>query len=175
MTATKSKPTSVGLLSLATVFLSSLIFLYSCDRSDADAINKVGDAYLIYLPASADFNEVVADVKTEIAGVNWQVVHELNVGEAVKEFGTQTENRVISVCNIQYLSKAIEADPMISLIIPCRFTVFREVEKDNRIVVGFYDPVAEASALELKQVQAAEVATQDLKAVLDRIAELHQQ
>ena len=175
MIATKSSPNHLGILTLLAIIASHIFFLTSCNDSNASVISQLGDAYVIYLPASANFDEVVADVKSEASGVNWQVVNELDVGNAVKEFGLQTENLVISVCNIQYLSKAIKADPMISLIIPCRFTVFREANEGNRIVVGFYDPVAEATALNLKQVQAAEIATKDLKAVLERIAELHQQ
>ena len=174
MIATRTTiPATVRALFLSFAISFFIIFLLSCSSSNAEGIEQLGDAYVIYLPADADFAEVVADVKSEASGVNWQVVNELNIGETVKEFGVDTENRVISVCNIQYLSRAIKADPMISLIIPCRFTVFRETGEDGRIVVGFYDPVAEAAALNLKQVQAAEVATQDLKAVLMRIAELY--
>ena len=155
------------------LFIFLFGFIYSCSSGNAEGIQKLGDAYVVYLPKEANFDEVVADVKNEASGVNWQVVNELDVGKTVEEFGVEIENRVISVCNIQYLSKAIKADPMISLIIPCRFTVFRQAGEDSQIVVGFYDPLAEAAALNLKQVQAAEVATQDLKAVLVRIAELH--
>lgn len=158
---------------LQAVIFFSFLLICACN-SNADSVQRLGDAYVVYLPANADFGEVVADVKTEASGVNWQVVSELNVGQTVKEFGVQAENKVISVCNIQYLSQAIKADPMISLIIPCRFTVFRETGDEQRIVVGFYDPVAEAAALDLQQVQAAEVATKDLKTVLERIAEMHQ-
>lgn len=173
MATIKTKRSCGRFLHLHAAIFFSLLVIYACN-SNADGIEQLGDAYVIYLPAETDFAEVVGDVKSEIAGVNWQVVSELNVGEAVKEFAIHTENTVISVCNIQYLSQAIKADPMISLIIPCRFTVFRETDEDSRIVVGFYDPVAEASALDLKQVKAAEVATEDLKMVLQRIAELHQ-
>ena len=167
-----TRGTHRGLYFQAAIFFS--FFLICACNSNAESIERLGDAYVIYLPKSADFDEVVADVKTEVSGVNWQVVNELNIGETVKEFGVETENKVISVCNVEYLSQAVQADPMISLIIPCRFTVFREHGADQRIVVGFYDPLAEAAALDLKQVQAAEVATEDLKAVLGRIAEMHQ-
>ncbi len=158
---------------LQAAILLSFFFVYACN-SNAENIERLGDAYVIYLPKSADFNEVVADVRSEVSGVNWQVVSEMNIGETVKEFGIETENKVISVCNVGYLSRAVQADPMISLIIPCRFTIFRENGGDQRIVVGFYDPVAEAAALDLKQAQAAEVAAEDLKTVLARIAEMHQ-
>jgi len=146
-------------------------------QSSADDITRHGDAYVIYLPRELNFDEVVSLVHSEVLGENWQVVNELNIGEAVKEYGKHIENRVISVCKTQYLAQAIEEDPFISLIIPCRFTIFREFtegSREGRIIVGFYDPVAEADGLNLKQAQAAEIATQELKAVLHRIAESYQ-
>lgn len=151
-----------------------LLFIYPIQGS-AEDITQRGDAYIIYLPPELNFDEVVRRVHSEVLGENWQVVSEMNIGEAVKDFGIHIENRVISVCKTQYLAKAIEEDPFISLIIPCRFTVFREATEKGRIVVGFYDPVAEADGLNLKQAQAAEKATQELKAVLYRIAESYQE
>ncbi len=151
-----------------------LLFIYPIQGSAEDITHR-GDAYIIYLPPELNFDEVVRRVHSEVLGENWQVVSEMNIGEAVKDFDIHIENRVISVCKTQYLAKAIEEDPFISLIIPCRFTVFRESTEKSRIVVGFYDPVAEADGLNLKQAQAAEIATQELKAVLYRIAESYQE
>lgn len=151
-----------------------LLFIYPIQGSAEDITHR-GDAYIIYLPSNLNFDEVVRRVHSEVLGENWQVVSEMNIGGAVKDFGIDIENRVISVCKTQYLAKAIEEDPFISLIIPCRFTVFRESTEKGRIVVGFYDPVAEAEGLDLKQAQAAEIATKELKAVLNRIAESYQE
>ena len=150
-----------------------LLLIYPI-QSSADDLTRHGDAYVIYLPPELIFDEVVSRVHSEVLGENWQVVNEMNIGEAVKDFDKHIENRVISVCKTQYLARAIEEDPFISLIIPCRFTVFRESTEEGRIVVGFYDPIAEANGLNLKQSQAAEIATQELKAVLHRIAESYQ-
>ena len=144
----------------------------------AEEIHQHGDAYVIYLSGNLNFNGVVASVESEVLGENWQVVDDLDIGAAVKEFDKHTENRVLSVCKLQYLARAIEEDPFISLIIPCRFTIFRETSENNeagRIVVGFYDPVAEANGLDLKQAQAAAKATEELKAVLQRVAEIYQE
>lgn len=177
MTTTKLALGSPSSLRLQQAILLCLAFMYPI-QGNTDVIKRLGDAYVIYLPGKLNFDEVVTDVKSEAIGVNWQVVNELNIGATVKELGIQIENRVISVCNIQYLAQAIEEDPFISLIIPCRFTVFRETNKKTgkkRIVVGFYDPVAEAAGLNLKQAHAAAIATKELKAVLQRIAELYQE
>jgi uncharacterized protein (DUF302 family) len=152
-----------------------LILIYPIQGSADDDITRHGDAYIIYLPSELEFDEVVRRLHSEIQGENWQVVSEMNIGEAVKDFGKHIDNRVISVCKTQYLAKAIEEDPFISLIIPCRFTVFRESTEKGRIVVGFYDPVAEADGLNLKQAQAAQIAANELKAILYRIAENYQE
>ncbi len=158
------------------IFLSLL--LVSPILCVAEDIERHGDAYIIYLPAELDFDEVLINLESEIMGENWQLVDQLDIGAAVKEFGKHTDNRVLSVCKTQYLAKAIEEDPFISLIIPCRFTVFRETTKQSkqgRIVIGFYDPVAEANGLNLRQAQAAEIATNELKAVLQRMVEIYQE
>jgi len=147
-------------------------------QSNAEGIMRHGDAYVIYLPAETNFNEVVDRLEYEVLGENWQIVDHLNIGAAVKELDKHIDNRVISVCKLQYLAKAIEEDPFISLIIPCRFTIFREPSENDtkgRIVVGFYDPVAEAEGLDLKQAQAATIASNELKAVLLRIADFYQE
>ncbi len=140
----------------------------------AAEITHRGDAYVVYLPSNLKFQEVVDRVHSEVLGENWQVVHVQDIGATMQEYGKHTENQVISVCKSQYLAQAIEEDPFVSLIIPCRFTVFREPSSDNghgQIIVGFYDPVAEAKGLELKQAQAAEKATEELMAILQRVAE----
>ena len=140
----------------------------------ASDIDRHGDAYVVYLPRNLDFDEVVDRVETEILAENWDVVDVQNIGVGVKKFGKAADNKVISVCKLQYLAQAIEDDPYVSLIIPCRFTIFREPEA-GRIVVGFYDPVAEAKGLNLKRIRAAEKASEELKAVLQRIAEFYQE
>lgn len=164
-------------LFLSHIILLSLISVFPILCS-AEEIERHGDAYIIYLSGELNFNEVVSSLENEIIGENWQVVDHLDIGAAVKEFGKHTDNRVLSVCKTQYLARAIEEDPFISLIIPCRFTVFREStenSKQGRIVIGFYDPVAEANGLNLKQAQAAEIATNELKAILYRVAEMYQE
>ena len=151
-----------------------LLFVYPVYGQTAEVMQR-GDAFVVYLSGKYNFADVVRHLESEVAGENWQIVNQMDVGESVRELGKETDNQVISVCKIQYLAQAIEEDPFISLIIPCRFTVFRESGKDGRIVVGFYDPVAEAKALNLKQAGAAEIARKELKAILHRVAEFFQE
>ncbi|MFT5452467.1 MAG: hypothetical protein ACI9N9_001959 [Enterobacterales bacterium] len=158
-------------------FIVLLFFCFSLStQAQAEVLKKLGEAYVIHLPGSTSFDDVVKHLENETFGANWQVVSQMDVGAAVDELGVTIESRVLSVCKIKYLAQAIKEDPLISLIIPCRFTVFRDPigeEGDSRIVVGFYDPLAEAEALDIKQVQAAKIASQELKEILLKVAEFH--
>ncbi len=138
----------------------------------ADDVEKHGTAYVVYLPGNLDYHEVVDRLKTEILAANWEITDVQDIDIGLTQYGLKTQNKVISACKSQLLAKAIEEDPYISLAVPCRFTAFRDAEK-NRIVVGFNDPVAEAEALNVKQYRAAEQATKELKAVLQTIADFH--
>ena len=160
-------------------FISILSFSVYADPGIHKDIQKRGDAYIVFLPGHLEFSEVMQSVENEIHGQNWQIVHKMNIGESVKQLNKSAENQILSVCKLSYLSEAIEKDPFISLIIPCRFTVFRESDADSenkgKIVVGFYDPVAEANGLELKQAEAAEIATHELKEILSRVADFYKE
>ena len=72
------------------------------------------------------FNEVVNILEEEVEGENWQIVERHDIGAAIKSFGKYAHNKVIPVCKTQYLARVIEEDPFVSLIIPCRCTVFRD-------------------------------------------------
>ena len=106
-------------------------------------------------------------------GANWEIVHVQNIDTGLnKTYGLNIQNKVISVCQSQYLSQAITDDPMISLIVPCRFTAFRDPES-NEIIIGFADPAAEAKAIGIKKAAAAEVAAKELIGVLNSMLILY--
>ena len=138
----------------------------------AGDVEKHGAAYVVYLPGDLDYHEVVDRLKTEILAANWEITDVQDIDIGLTQYGLKTQNKVISACKSQLLAKAVEEDPYISLAVPCRFTAFRDTEK-NRIVVGFHDPVAEAKALNIGQYRAAEQAAKELKAVLQTIADFH--
>ena len=139
----------------------------------AGNIEKQGDSYYIRLPAELDYEEVFGQLKNEIMGVNWEIVHVQNIDTGLKKtYGLKIENKVISVCQSQYLYQAISDDPMISLIVPCRFTVFRD-HGSKEIIIGFADPAAEAKAIGIKKAAAAAVAANDLIKVLESMLKLY--
>ena len=70
------------------------------------------------------------------------------------------------------LAQAIQGDPFISLAVPCRFTIFKD-DATGKLVVCFHDPAAEAKALSVKNPRAAGKATEEIKAVLQTIADFY--
>ncbi len=151
--------------------LSLLAVLGAFGQARAEAIQRHGEAFVVYIDGKHSFNEVVEHLKTEILAQNWEILGTQHIDEGMKKYGLRLENKLILACKSQYLARAIEEDPFVTLIIPCRFTVFRESLPDGRIVVGLADPIAEAEAVKLKQYEAAKVATEELKRVLEAVAE----
>ncbi len=147
----------------------------------ADDIEKRGDAYLIYLPENLNYLEIVDRLKSEILAQNWEITDVQDIDVGLKQYGKSTQNKVISVCRSQLLAQAITEDPFVSLIIPCRFTAFRETVKEaggkasGKIVLGFVDPAAEAKAIKIKQYKAAQQATDELKSVLQTMADFYKE
>ena len=139
----------------------------------AGDIEKHGDAFVIYLPGNLDYLEIVDRLKSEILSANWEITDVQEVDIGLQQYGVKTQNKVISACRSQLLAEAIKDDPYISLAVPCRFTVFRDEVKD-RIVVGFHDPTPEAKALKVGKSEAAKQATDELKGVLEVIADFYQ-
>jgi hypothetical protein len=166
--------------------LSAGLVLAACLSAPAlgGDVQRHGESYVIYLPPTLSFNEVVDRVQTEILAQNWDVVNVQDLGLGLRKLGVWTENRIIQACQSQYLKQAVRKDPFITLIIPCRFTVFREhviaqdpgqeyEAKPARIVVGFADPVSEAKAVGVTQIEEAQAAAEELKEVLVRVADFY--
>lgn len=141
------------------------------------AVHRHGDAYVIYLPSTLDYQEIVDRLRTEIMAQNWEVVGVSDIDEGMAQYGQKTFNKLVLACKSQYLAQALREDPFISLIIPCRFAVFLEQPESEsqppRIVVGFADPVAEATAMGISQYQAAQQAAEELLGVLKALAEFY--
>ncbi len=168
-----SRSAKIGLPNIWLAAMAAVIFLSAAPVSASD-IQKHGDALVIYLPGDLDYLEIVERLKSEILAANWEItdVQEIDVG--LRQYGVKTKNKVISACKSQLLAQAIKEDPYISLAVPCRFTVFHD-EATDKIVVGFHDPAAEARTLKVGKYKAAEQATDELKGVLQVIADFYKQ
>jgi Domain of unknown function DUF302 len=89
---------------------------------------------------------------------NWEVLKIQEVDEGLKQhYGMDIQNKVVYACKSQYLAQAIKEDPNITLIVPCRFAVYRvgatgeaasgkpDDCRGGKVVVGVADPVHEPS------------------------------
>ena len=150
--------------------------------ASAGDVQKQGGAYYIHLPATVDFAQVVNRLQTEIQAKNWEVLKVQDIDKGLKHnYHMDIQNKVVYACKSQYLAQAIKEDPNITLIVPCRFAVYRvdasgkavggRPDKAGKIVVGISDPADEASRLGIKQMEAAKVASKELQEVLQALAD----
>jgi hypothetical protein len=87
--------------------LSASLVLAACLSAPAlgGDVQRHGESYVIYLPHTLPFNEVVDRVQTEILAQNWDVVNVQDLGVGLRKLGVWTENRIIQACQSQYLKQ----------------------------------------------------------------------
>ena len=168
-----SKTSKISIRHIVSAAIATVIFLFAAPVLASD-IQKHGDALVIYLPGDLDYLEIVERLKSEILAANWEITNVQEIDVGLRQYGVKTKNKVISACKSQLLAQAIKEDPYISLAVPCRFVVFHD-DKLDKIVVGFHDPAAEARTLKIGKYKAAEQATDELKGVLQVIADFYKQ
>ncbi|MEW6692704.1 MAG: DUF302 domain-containing protein [Pseudomonadota bacterium] len=156
----------------------------------AGAVAAAGDvkrelgAYVVYLPAETNFDQVVERVQDEILAQNWEVLKVQDIDKGLKEHhNIDVQNKLILACKSQYLAQAIQFDPDVSMIIPCRIAVYRvgsagqavsgdpELCAGGKIIVGFSDPVEEAKRIGIGDSEAVKVASKELQAILQGVAD----
>ena len=152
--------------------------------ASAGDVRRAGGAYVIHLPASTNFQQVVDRLQHEILAQNWEVLKIQDIDTGLNQnYGMDIQNKVVSACKSQYLAQAIKEDPNITLIVPCRFAVYRvgasgegvggrnDDCRGGKIVVGVADPVLEAESLGIQQREAAAMAGKELKQILQAVAD----
>lgn len=168
---------------LAFVFLSCLLALNH--RAIAGDVQRVGGAYVIHLPAATNFKQVVDRLEHEILAHNWEVLKVQDIDDGLRQHhGMDIQSKVVYACKSQYLAQAIKEDPNITLIVPCRFAVYRvgptgeavsgkagEDCRGGKVVVGVADPVQEAQSLGIQQREAAAIAGKELQDILQAVAD----
>ncbi len=164
---------------LTWLFLLSL--LLATGLAWSAEVHKKGGGYYIYLPPSVAFDQVLDRLKTEIEAQNWKVLRVQDINQGLREhYKMEIQNKVVYACKSQYLAQAIEEDPNITLLVPCRFAIYRvdyagkaggAASDGGKIVVGVADPVRKADALGIQRREAASIAAKELKAILNGVAE----
>lgn len=150
----------------------------------AASVDRVNGAYVIHLPASVNFKQVVERLEHEVLAHNWEVLKTQDIDEGLnKHYGMDIQNKIVYACKSQYLAQAIREDPNISLIVPCRFAIYRvgpageaaggkaDDCRGGKVVVGVADPVKEAEYLGIQQREAAVIASKELQSILQAVAD----
>ena len=167
---------------LSFVFLSLILSMSL--RASAGDVQRVGGAYVIHLPAATNFNQVVDRLQHEVLAHNWEVLKTQDVDEGLRtHYGMDIQNKVVYACKSQYLAQAIKEDPNITLIVPCRFAVYRvgptgeavggkqDDCRGGKVVVGVADPAQEAESLGIQHRAAAATAGKELQDILQAVAD----
>jgi uncharacterized protein (DUF302 family) len=116
------------------------------------------------------FEEVILSVREALKAEGFGVLTEIDVQATLKEkIGAEVPSHLIlGACNPPLAHAAIQADPDISLLLPCNVTVRQE---GNRVVVSIVDPgmmAAMSSASELAEI--AKTAKAKLERVIATLA-----
>ena len=164
---------------LGSVFFPVLLAISSVAM--AGDVHRANGTYFVHLPASANFQQVVNRLETEIQAQNWDVLKIQDIDTGLKQnYGMDIQSKVVYACKSQYLVQAIKEDPNITLIVPCRFAVYRvgphgkaagANTKGGEIVVGVADPAHEAKSLDIHHRKAAEIAGKEPRGILQALAE----
>lgn len=115
----------------------------------------------------APFDEVVASVRDALKAEGFGVLTEIDVKATLKEKldAEVPPHLILGACNPPLAHAAIQADPDISLLLPCNVTVRQE---PGRVVVSIVDPATMAAMSSAPQL--AEIAN-SARAKLERVIE----
>lgn len=112
------------------------------------------------------FEEAVNRVTAALKEEGFGVLTEIDIKATLKaKLGVDTRpHKILGACNPQLAHQALQAEPDISLLLPCNVVV---QEQDNGVVkVGFMDPVA---VLTLVDNNAIKEVASDVRTRLERV------
>lgn len=79
--------------------------------------------------------EVVDTIQEKISDFKFGVLHIHNVKETLKSKGVEFENecQILDICNPAFAKQFLEEDMSLSIVMPCKISVFTE---DNQTVIA---------------------------------------
>jgi len=122
--------------------------------------------YGFNVSVSGSMDEVAEKVVAELGKEGFGVLTEIDVAATLKKKldVDRLPYRILGACNPALAMQALEADPDIGLLLPCNVVV-RE-EQDGSITVGFMDPIAVLSLVEIEGVAAL---AKEVRSRLERV------
>ena len=122
--------------------------------------------YGFTVKSAGSMDEVEARVTGELQKEGFGVLTEIDVAATLKKKldVDRRPYKILGACNPVLANQAIDTDPDIGLLLPCNVVV-RE-EADGSVTVGFMDP---AAVLSLVEVEGIETLAGEVRARLERV------
>jgi uncharacterized protein (DUF302 family) len=116
------------------------------------------------------FDEALSKVKAELKKEGFGILTEVDVKATLKKKLDEDVRpyQILGACNPPLAHKALQAEPEIGLMLPCKFIVY--VNDDDKTVVSAVDPVKMMAGIENEQL--AEVAKTVQKKFINVLAAL---
>jgi uncharacterized protein (DUF302 family) len=122
------------------------------------------------LIVNLSFEEALSKVKSELKKEGFGILTEVDVQATLKKKLDKDIRpyQILGACNPPLAHKALQAEPQIGLMLPCKFIVY--VNEDNKTVVSAVDPVKMMAGIENEQL--SEVAQSVQKKFINVLASL---
>ncbi len=89
-------------------------------------------------PTKKSFDAAVATIIQAAPANGYRVLHVHDVQATFREKGVErAPYKIIEICNVKYAKLALEADPLVGLMMPCKINVFAQ---DDKITVSLLRP-----------------------------------
>ena len=73
------------------------------------------------------FDEVVGRIEAKTAAKGFKVLHIHDVAATLAAKGLEREPyKIMEICNAGYAHQALQADPLVGLMMPCKVNVYRQ-------------------------------------------------
>ena len=138
------------------------------DQIKGTEIKKSEIGFTIIVDQS--FEETLSKVKAELKKEGFGILTEVDVKATLKNKLDKDVNpyQILGACNPPLAHKALQSEPQIGLMLPCKFIVY--VNEDDQTVVSAVDPVKMMAGIENEQL--AEVAKTVQKKFINVMASL---
>lgn len=123
---------------------------------------KYGSSKVVSMP----YAEAVARAKTVLQQHGWGVMSEIDVTTTMKQkMGVDFHNyMILGACNPTLAKQALDAEPMIGLLMPCNVVI---QEREGKVQVSVVDAIQVVSIVHSSKVdEVAKQANEQLRAVL---------